>query len=120
MDRPVRRSAQGQAVVAIPEIVGRLRAVLGRDILAVLVKQTPRVVTRWMAGEAEPPVREENLLRDAFQITQLLSEIEPDEVIRAWFVGMNAQLRDQSPVEAMREGRARDVRAAARAFVNAG
>ena len=121
MDRPVRRRAHGQAVVAaIPEIVGRLRTVLGRDVLAVLVKRTPRAVTRWVAGDAEPPAREEDLLRDAFQITQLLSEVEPDEVIRAWFMGMNPQLGDESPVEALREGRVRDAMAAARAFVNAG
>lgn len=70
---------------AIPEILGRLRTVLGRDVVAVLVKRTPRAVTRWVAGEVQPPAREEDLLRDAFQITQLLSEVEPNEVIRAWF-----------------------------------
>lgn len=121
MDRPVRRSAHGQAVAAaIPQIVGRLRTVLGRDVVAVLVKRTPRAVTRWVAGEAEPPAREEDLLRDAFQIVQVLGEVEPDEVIRAWFMGMNPQLGDESPIEALREGRARDAMAAARAFVNAG
>lgn len=41
-------------------------------------------------------------------------------VIRAWFMGMNPQLGDESPIEALREGRVRDVMAAARAFVNAG
>ncbi|MET0886145.1 MAG: hypothetical protein ABWX92_06810 [Mycetocola sp.] len=121
MDRPVRRSAHGQAVVTpIPELVGRLRAVLGRDVVAVLAKRTPRAVTRWVTGETEPAAREEDLLRDAFQITQILSEVEPDEVIRAWFMGMNPQLGDESPVEALREGRVRDAMAAARAFVNAG
>ena len=121
MNADVRRSAHREAVVAaISEIVGRLRTVLGRDVLAVLVKRTPRAVTRWVAGEAEPPAREEDLLRDAFQITQLLSEVEPDEVIRAWFMGTNPQLGDEPPIEALREGRVRDVMAAARAFVNAG
>ncbi|GGD76763.1 hypothetical protein [Microbacterium murale] len=121
MDRPIRRSAHGQAVVAaIPEVVSRLRTVLGRDVVAVLTARTPRAVTRWVAGDAEPPAREEDLLRDAFQIAQVLSEVEPDEVIRAWFMGMNPQLGDESPVEALREGRVRDAMAAARAFVNAG
>ena len=121
MNGYVRRSAQGQAVVAaIPEIVGRLRTVLGRDVVAVLVKRAPRAVTRWVAGEVQPSAREEDLLRDAFQITHLLSEVESNEVIRAWFMGMNAQLGDESPVEALREGRVREVMAAARAFVNAG
>lgn len=121
VDRPVRRSAHGQAVAkGIPEIVGRLRAVLGRDVVAVLVKRTPRAVSRWVAGDAEPPAREDALLRDAFQIVQVLGEVEPDEVIRAWFMGMNPQLGDESPIEALRDGRVRDAMAAARAFVNAG
>lgn len=89
-------------------------------MLAVLVKRTPRAVTRWAAGDTEPPAREEDLLRDAFQIAQVLGEVEPDEVIRAWFMGMNPQLGDESPIEALREGRIRDAMAAARAFVNAG
>lgn len=121
MDRPIRRSAHGQAVAtAIPEVVGRLRTVLRRDVVAVLVSRNPRAVTRWVAGDARPPAREEDLLRDAFQITQVLGEVEPDEVIRAWFMGMNPQLGDESPVEALREGRVRDAIAAARAFVDAG
>ncbi|MHA6694665.1 hypothetical protein [Homoserinimonas sp. A520] len=121
MNGDVHRSAHGQAVAAaIPEILGRLRTVLGRDVVAVLVKRTPRAVTRWVAGEVQPPAREEDLLRDAFEITQLLSEVETNEVIRAWFMGMNPQLGDESPVETLREGRVRDVMAAARAFVDAG
>jgi hypothetical protein len=121
MDRPIRRSAHGQAVIAaVPEVVGRLRTVLGRDVVAVLAGRTPRAITRWVAGESEPPAREEDLLRDAFQIVQVLAEVEPDEVIRAWFMGMNPQLGDESPLESLREGRARDAMAAARAFVNAG
>jgi hypothetical protein len=105
---------------AIPEIVSRLRTLLGRDVVAVLVRRAPRAVTRWVAGDTEPLAREEGLLRDAYQITQLLSEVEPDEVVRAWFMGMNPHLGDESPVEALREGRVRDAMAAARAFVNAG
>lgn len=104
----------------ISEIARRLGAVLGRDVVAVLAGRTPRAVTRWTAGDAEPPAREADLLRDAFQIVQVLSEVESDEVIRAWFMGMNPELGDESAVEALREGRARDAMAAARAFMNAG
>lgn len=119
--RPVRRSAHPQAdAPPIPEIVGRLRVVLGRDVVAVLVKRTPRTITRWAAGDTKPRAREERLLRAAFQITELLGEVDADEVIRAWFMGMNPQLGDESAVETLRGGRVREATAAARAYVNAG
>lgn len=118
-DRPIPRSAQTQSVAAaIPTVVSRLRTVLGRDVVAVLVSRAPRAVTRWVAGDAAPPAREEDLLRATFQITQVLGEVEPDEVIRAWFMGMNPQLGDESPIEVLRQGRVRDAMGAARAFVD--
>lgn len=119
--RPVRRSSNPHAdAPPLPEIVGRLRTVLGREVVAVLVKRTPRAVSRWAAGEAEPPAREEDLLRGAFQITELLSEVDSAEVVRAWFMGLKPQLGDESAIKTLREGRVRDAMAAARAFVNAG
>lgn len=119
--RPVRRSSNPYAdAPPLAEIVGRLRRVLGRDVVAVLVKRIPRTVTRWEAGDTKPHAREERLLRAAFAITELIGKVDADEVIRAWFMGMNPQLGDESPVETLREGRVRDVMAAARAFVNAG
>lgn len=119
--RPIRRSSNPQAdAPPIPEIVGRLRTVLGRDIVAVLVKRTPRTVTRWEAGDTKPHAREERLLRAAFEITELIGEVDADDVIRAWFMGMNSQLGDESAVETLREGRVREATAAARAYVNAG
>lgn len=43
-----------------------------------------------------------------------------DGVIHSWFMGMNPQLRGESAVETLLEGRAREAVAAARSFVNAG
>lgn len=43
----------------------------------------------WVAGEAKPPLQEQRLLRDTFQVVELLAEVDPDEVVRAWFIGMN-------------------------------
>lgn len=121
VDRPIRRDAHRQAVsAAIPSLVERLRTVLGRDVVAVLAQRSPRAVSRWASGEAEPSAREKTLLRDTYQIVEILSEVEPDEIVRAWFMGMNPQLDDESPVEAVRDGRAHEAMAAARAFVNAG
>jgi hypothetical protein len=119
--RPVRRSSNPYAdAPPLPEIVGRLRTVLGRNVVAAIVEQTSGTVGQWATGDAEPPAREERLLRAAFEITELIGEVDADEVIRAWFMGMNPQLGDESPVETLREGRVREAMAAARAYVNAG
>jgi hypothetical protein len=45
---------------------------------------------------------------------------ESDHTIRAWFIGMNPQLDDESPIEAVLSGRHKEVLAAARAFLAGG
>ena len=106
--------------LASTAIVARLQEVLGRDVVAIITGKTPRQVSRWVSGEAKPVAREQRVLRDMFQVVELLAEVDPDEVVRAWFIGMNPQLEDSAPAELIAEGRVRDVIAAARAFVNAG
>lgn len=119
--RPLGRTAHKESVVlASPAIVARLQEVLGRDVVAIITGKTTRQVSRWASGDAKPPLEEQRLLRDTFQVVQLLAEVDPDEVVRAWFIGMNPQLDDAAPLEVIAEGRVRDVMAAARAFVNAG
>lgn len=119
--RPLKRSAHKASVtLAAPSIVGRLQEVLGRDVVAIITGKAPRQVSRWVSGEAKPPLQEQQLLRDTFQVVELLAEVDPDEVVRAWFIGMNPQLEDAAPAELIAQGRVRDVMAAARAFVNAG
>ena len=123
--RPLGRSVHKASVelasaLASASIVARLQEVLGRDVVAIITGKTPRQVSRWVRGAAKPPVQEQRLLRDTFQVVELLAEVDPDEVVRAWFIGMNPQLEDAAPAELIAEGRARDVMAAARAFVNAG
>lgn len=39
---------------------------------------------------------------------------------RAWFIGLNPQLDDVSPAEAIHDGRLKEAKAAARAFVAGG
>lgn len=118
---PVGRSAHKASVELAPTaIASRLQEVLGRDVVAIITGRTPRQVSRWVSGRATPPMREQRLLRDTFQVVELLAQVDPDEVVRAWFIGMNPQLDDAAAAELIAEGRVRDVMAAARAFVNAG
>ena len=119
-NRQARTSAHADALQINPQDLSeRLARILGRHVLAVIVKKDVRTIQRWVAGG---PVSgsDEKRLRDAYQVYSLLSTVEGDHTIRAWFVGMNPQLEDEAPAEALGEGRARDVMAAARAFVNGG
>jgi len=53
-------------------------------------------------------------------VQQLLLTADAPDVVCPWFMGMNPELNDETPAEALVDGRAREVMAAARAFVNAG
>jgi hypothetical protein len=48
----------------------------------------------------------------------LLASQDSPQTVKAWFIGLNPQLGDTSPAEAIREGRLRDALMAARAFVS--
>src|SRR5271170_6345567 len=104
-----------------PQVVGELVEILGRKLTAYLggVKDT-RALDRWMDGgqiygDVEPR------LRLAFHVVRMLSHYEPNSVVQAWFMGMNPELGDRSPVRLLREERLEKcgpaVLAAARAFV---
>ena len=115
------RDAHAHAVeLGISDIAAALQAQLGQALLGVIVNKTERTLTRWAKAAVRPPHASEQLLRDTFQVFELLASAESADVARAWFMGMNPQLDDESPAEALSTGRARDVVAAARAFINAG
>lgn len=117
-----RTSAHTQSLGTSPEdIVRQLVAVLGRNVLALIVDKTPRTVDRWVKDEnlrLDPD--DDRTVRNTYQIYTLLSAVEGDHTIRAWFMGMNPQLEEDSPSEALADDRFRDVMAAAKAFVTGG
>ncbi|WP_150463201.1 hypothetical protein [Nesterenkonia ebinurensis] len=93
---------------------------MGKQLLSFIIGRDPKSVQRWARGEAHPREREERILRNAFQVYALLDQVESDHTIRAWFMGMNPQLDDESPAEALAAEQFRDVTAAARAFISGG
>ena len=67
-----------------------------------------------------PWAESEARLRTAFQVFHLLQNEESPHTVRAWMIGMNPQLDDVSPAEAIHEGKLKDVWVAAKAYVSGG
>lgn len=121
-ERAVRRStAAREATVDVRSIAEFLVEHLGPRLLALTVGVDDRTVRRWAReANAAPRLESEMRLRSAYQVFQMLQQVEAPSTIRAWFMGMNPQLDDRSPAEGIRDGDTKAVLAAARAFVNAG
>jgi hypothetical protein len=98
-----------------------LQEVLGQKLVAYMAGvDDPKTVGRWASGARTPQAENETRLRQAFHVFQLLNIEESPHTIRAWFMGLNPQLDDESPAAAIRDGRARDVIIAAKAFLSGG
>jgi hypothetical protein len=112
---------RGSVHVSVPEIAAFLQENLGQRLTALIAGVSdPRGVGRWATSKNNPQPAIENRLRCAFQVFHLVQSVESPHTVRAWFVGMNPQLEDASPAEAIAEDKFRDVMAAARAFVVGG
>ena len=101
-------------------IASSLQELLGQTMVARMTGVSDaKAVGRWARGEREPRAGSERRLRDAFQIATLRILAESPRTARAWFVGMNPQLRDRAPFAVLSEDAdsAPRVLAAARAFV---
>lgn len=113
--------AHAQAVQDSPaEIAAFLRDHLGVQLTALLADVDVRTVNRWAADEGSPRETAEKRIRAAYQVFRLLEGFEASPTIRAWFMGMNPQLDDLSPTEAIANDQYRDVMSAARAFASGG
>jgi hypothetical protein len=116
--------AHRQAVAApISEIASLLQEVLSRRMTAYIAGvDNGRTVTRWSNGQVSE-IRDhgvEQRLRTAYEIVQLLLGRDSAQTAKAWFLGLNPQLGDVAPAEAIHEGRLKEALAAARAFTVGG
>jgi hypothetical protein len=85
----------------IQEVAADLNTIFGRELLALMTGvQNPRTVTQWIRGESEPHPGTAKALRNVNYVAAfLLANGQPRETVQAWFVGMNPQLKGQSPAE---------------------
>jgi hypothetical protein len=105
----------------ISAVAGYLQEVLGQKLVAYMTGiRDAKGVGQWARGAQVPRLEAEKHLRAAYQILHLLLGSDSPHVARAWFIGMNPQLDDESPADAIREGQLRDALLAAQAFVSGG
>lgn len=116
-----RTAHRGTVEVDLGSIAEFLLENLGAGLVGLLAGVDPQTARRWARGAAgQPREAAERRLRGAYQAFQELLPHEASATIRAWFMGMNPQLDDISPAEAIAQDRYRDTLAAARAFISGG
>lgn len=120
--RTATREAHERSVsFEVKDVAQYLQEALGQKLVAYIAGVgDSKQVGRWAQGTQSPRDEPERRLRAAFQIFHLLLAEESPHVIRAWFIGMNPQLDDDSPAEVIRDGRLKEALAAAKAFVAGG
>jgi len=98
-------AAHRRAVQAsFSEIVAELAGILGKKLTAYIggVKDT-RVVERWIHGGVEPYRDADRRIRLAYQIAKTLHEHDSARVVQAWFIGLNPELQDRTPIRLLKE-----------------
>lgn len=117
----VKRVHETATRTSVADTADYLQDVLSRRLVAYMAGvKDAKNVSRWAKGEGEPRVASVKRLRVAYEIVLLLRVFDTPEVIKAWFIGLNPQLGDESPADAIREDRLKEALAAARAFVSGG
>jgi hypothetical protein len=86
------------------EIVAELAGILGKKLTAYIggVKDT-RVVDRWIQEGVEPYRNADRRIRLAYQIARTLNEHDSPRVVQAWFLGLNPELQDRTPIRLLRD-----------------
>lgn len=123
--RPGLQAAREAVELSFPELVERLRGLVGARLVAYVgnVKST-RPVADWAEGRRSPGAEDEERLRLAFQAARLMRERYDTTTIQSWLMGSNPALDHEAPARLIRENRAvdvaRDVMSAASSFTLVG
>jgi hypothetical protein len=126
MNKP---SAGGRAIegahatttrLSVREITRRLNAGLGAALVAGLAgSRDAKVSYEWARADGPSPKTDsERRLRFAYGLWLAVSQVESEDVARAWCIGLNPWLDEASPIDAIREGRFKEVAAAAAAMID--
>lgn len=106
---------------SLADIAKVLQEHLGQRLTAHMAGLSdPKAIGQIARGRRTPREGSEKRLRAAYNVLTLLLDEESAHTARAWFIGMNPQLDDDAPADVIREGRLRDVVAAARSYSTGG
>lgn len=106
----------------VHEIVRRLNGAVGATLVAALAgSRDPKIGYRWARADGPTP-RPESVTRLQFAYEQWgqVAAAEGEHVARMWFLGANPRLGYDTPVDAIRQGRFKDVAAASAAIAEDG
>lgn len=123
--RPGLQAARESVELPLPELVERLRDLVGVRLVAYVgnVKNT-RPVSDWANGHRSPGAEDEARLRLTFQAARLMRERYDATTVQSWMMGSNPALGYEAPARYIRENRAidvaREVMAAASSFAFVG
>jgi hypothetical protein len=109
------RAHRDTVAIVTADIARFLVDLLGLGLVSEMCGVESSTVTRWM-DSTTPTTTNERRLRLAYQVARLLLEADSTYVVRAWFIGMNPMLDDDSPSEAIAQDRLREVMTAARLY----
>lgn len=102
--RPGLGAHEDSLALAMPELVGTLRALLGARLVAFIGStNSTSVVSGWTDGSASPPATEVDRLRLSYRIAALLNERYSPATIQTRFCGHNPALSDAAPARLLRE-----------------
>lgn len=104
----------------IREVARRLNAALGGTLVAALAGSKDLKASHKWAKEGGPQPRPEatKRLNFAYEQWQKVVEVEGEQVARVWFIGANPWLDYDTPTNAIREDRLKEVARAAQALID--
>lgn len=104
----------------VREIARRLDAALGGTLVSALAGSKDSKSSHKWAKEGGPQPRPEAVKRLAFAYEQWqrVADAEGEHVARVWFIGANPWLDCDTPVNAIREDRLKEVNRAAQALID--
>lgn len=111
------RAHRDTAGQPIAEIARFLQDTFSQRVAAFIAGvEDPKQVGRWTRELNTPRFDSEFRLRTAYHVFTYIMHCENQHIARAWMMGMNPQLDDDSPIEAIAAERFKEVMAAARSF----
>ncbi|MBM6622100.1 hypothetical protein JTF08_10815 [Micrococcaceae bacterium RIT802] len=119
IDATVGTAAVRTNELGIREIVRRLNAGLGPTLVAALSGSKDRRIShKWAKDDGpEPNAAAFRRLMTGIRLWTELTDTHGEHVARLWFIGSNPWLEEDSPIEAVMEGRFKEVRVAANAML---